>query len=268
MEANADAIVVAFQSAEVLGICIAALRSDPAVSKIIVVNNSAGDESRIVATAYPNVVYREPGRNVGFGTAVNLGLAEVEQEFVVLANPDAFADPGTTGELVRFLQDHPQAAIAAPRMRSPDGSVYRNSQYRLSLMRMAFQALGWPELLQVKRSRGRHRKPHKTNYVIGSFIVCRVAACDSVRWFDESIFLFGEDQDFCRRLATAGWEIWYTGLGEVVHRSGHSWRQLSDSAQTSFRQARYRELKADTGPLQAMLYRMAVGFSSARSRSK
>ena len=76
--------------------------------------------------------------------------------------------------------------------------------------------------------------------------------------FDESIFLFGEDQDLCRRLRRGGWEIWYSPVGEVRHLSGHSWRQLSDRGRRHFREARYRELRRAAGTVDAELYRALV----------
>lgn len=266
--ANADAIVVAFRSASVLSDCIQALRRDIAVDKIIVVNNSPGDGLQAVAEQHSRVVYLEPPRNIGFGSAVNLAMREVGHDFVVLANPDAIAEGGTVSELVAFLSGRPNAAIAAPRMRSPTGRLYRNSHHRVSLLRMGFQALGWPEALQIPRTRRTHLEAHRTDYVIGSFVLCRVSSCASVGWFDESIFLFGEDQDLCRRIRGAGWEVWYAGVGNVTHASGHSWRQMPEVAREQFRQARYRELRADAGRLQAYVYKAAVAVPAGIRRMR
>lgn len=267
-DARADAIIVAFQSVQVLGDCIRALRRDAAVDRIIVINNSPGDGLRTIAEQHSQVVYLEPPRNIGFGSAINLGLREIGHDFVVLANPDAVAEDGTVSELLSFLLGHPNAAIAAPRMRSPAGKVYRNSHHRVNLLRMGFQALGWPEALQIPRTRRSHQEAHKTDYVIGSFLLCRVSPCDSVGWFDESIFLFGEDQDLCRRVRNAGWEVWYAGVGSVIHSSGHSWRQLPEFAQEHFRRARYRELRADAGRVQAYLYKAMVAVSTGIRRTR
>jgi GT2 family glycosyltransferase len=252
-----DVIIVAFQSSDVIASCIEGLRADPAVDKIVVANNSGEDETRAIVERFPDVVYRQLDANLGYGRAVNIALEDVSQEFVVLANPDARSDDRTTSELMRFLVSHPRAAIAAPRMWEANGRLYRNSKRPLSLMRMGFEALGGPEAFQVSRPRRSHEAPHLSDYVIGSFVICRVTACESVGWFDESIFLFGEDQDLCRRLRSEGWEVWYAGVGNVIHSSGHSWRQLPDSARQHFRRARYRQLKADAGPIQAGLYRLA-----------
>ena len=56
---TADAIVVAYQSSDVVEACIAGLRSDPAVDRIVVVNNSPGDATAEVLEGGDRVIYVE-----------------------------------------------------------------------------------------------------------------------------------------------------------------------------------------------------------------
>ena len=255
---TADAIVIAYQSADVVEACVAGLRSDLAVDRIIVVNNSPGDATAGMLQTIERVTYTEAEGNIGFGAAVNLARPLISSPYVVIANPDAVQDPVTTTSLLAFMADHPRCAVAAPRMVAPGGVLDRNSQHDLSLTRMVFQAAGGPERLQVMRPRAEHLRPHRTECVIAAFVLCRVEALDAVGWFDESIFLFGEDQDLCRRVRSARWEVWFTGVGRVNHLDGHSWRQLSDQGQQLFREARYRELRKAAGLPQAKAYRALV----------
>lgn len=253
---QADAIVVAFRSEEVIRPCVEALRADDSVDSIIVVNNSPGDETRAALKGIEGVVYQDSPGNVGFGRAVNSGRRWVQRPFVSLVNPDAHGRPGTVGQVIDWFQTHPRASVVGPRLVGRGGHVLRSSKRDTNLTRMVFEALGGPESFQVSRPERHHLVPHRTEYVIGSFVVCRVAALDQVEWFDESIFLFGEDQDLCRRLRGASWEIWYVPLGEVLHLSGHSWRQLPDRGRGLFRSARHRALRDSGKPIQAMIYRL------------
>jgi GT2 family glycosyltransferase len=252
-----DAVVVAYQSGDVIRRCVRSLLCDPAVGRVIVVNNSPGDESAGVRSL-PRVVYRESASNVGFGRAINSARDLVAGRYVALVNPDTTQEPGTIAALHAFLEEHERCAVAAPRMVTADGDVYPNSKHDMSAARLLFSALGWPESLGVNRTRAEHAHSHRTDYVIGSFVLCRVSALDEVGWFDESIFLFGEDQDLCRRVRSHGWEVWYVPVGAVRHLSGHSWRQLSDHGRRLFREARYRELRHAAGPIDAELYRALV----------
>jgi GT2 family glycosyltransferase len=249
------------------------LRSDPAVATIIVINNSPGDDLETLITEITEVKLLVSHANVGFGSAVNSARPFVSNDYVVLANPDTTQEASTVSASIDFLERQPNIGLVGPRMVNPDRTTYRTSRRSMSLARMIVEKLGGPERFHMCRSFSDHGRAHETDYVIGSFVICRKEALDSVDWFDERIFLFGEDQDICRRLRASGWQIWYAPLGCVAHRSGHSWKQLDDHARESFRAARRRELRADGGPIAAALYsgieaiaRVARRYTRRRSR--
>jgi len=266
---RADAIVVAFRSASVIEECMQSLRSDPAIDRIVVVNNSLDAETREITARLSGTVFLQQPENIGFGRAVNRARLFVRNDFVVLANPDTVQTGTTTSEALAFLERRKLVGILGPRMITSDGEFYQNSQREIGLWGIATQALidrhhrtrdllsavGLAGHIGERRPASEHLVPHATEYVIGSFLVCRRAALDDVGWFDESIFLFGEDQDLCRRMRRSGWQVWYAPLGEVTHLSGHSWRQLSDQGRAHFHEARYRELLRARGPIQAAVYR-------------
>jgi N-acetylglucosaminyl-diphospho-decaprenol L-rhamnosyltransferase len=266
VEVQADAIVVAFQSEDVLEGCVRSLRRDPAVKRIIVVNNSPGDGSSRAVEKVPNVDFIESADNVGFGRAINHVRHLITSPWVVLANPDTTQSDDTITATLQFLEAQPLAALVGPRLFTPDGKLDRNSKHGMNLLRMIAEKIGGPERLQGSRSRADHEHAHLSEYVIGSFVVCRRIALDQVGWFDERIFLFGEDQDLCRRLRAAGWEVWYAPVGKVIHSSGHSWRQLDDEGQAHFRTSRRRELRADAGRLAACAYPLLEWLSGRMAR--
>ncbi len=264
---RADAIVVAYRSAEIVGSCVASLRSDPAIDKIVVVNNSPGDGTE-AATRSAGVVYLASPRNLGFGPAINFARSEIRAPYVIIANDDTTQRHDTTSALVDCMRRHARCALIGPRVvNSTTGDLERTSQYDLTLMRMAVQALGWPEALKLTRTEEEHSAGHSTECIIAAFVLCRVEALDEIGWFDESIFLFGEDQDVCRRLRRAGWDVRYEPVGCVRHFDGYYWKQLSDQGRARFREARQRELRKAAGERQARAYTQLVGLRDRLRRS-
>jgi GT2 family glycosyltransferase len=264
---KADAIVVAYQSEDVIRTCVSSLRLDPSISQVIVINNSGGDSTESMISDIDGVVYLESESNLGFGSAINLASSSIHEAFVVLANPDTVQRGKTITDVLRFFGAHTRAGVVAPRMVGRDNNLYLNSQHSPNLGRLLFEALGWPRALRMKRSDRDHEKAHLSDNVIGSFMVCRVAALDAIDWFDESIFLFGEDYDLCRRMREADWEVWFAPVGEVAHLSGHSWRQLSDEGRALYRAARYRELRR-RGKVGAEMYKKLVWLLDLYRRSR
>lgn len=247
-----DCVVVGFHSSDTIRDCLTQLLSDAATRQIVLVDNSADPATRDCISDLSRVSYIENRINVGYGSGVNCARPLISCEFIALVNPDAIAQPDTVSECVAFLREHPRAGIVAPRMITPSGDLYRNSQYLLTLPRLILNGIGYPAL---HRSLDDHARPHMSAYVIGSFWVCRRSCLDDVGWFDESIFLFGEDADVCRRVRKKGWEVWFAPIGLVVHQGGHSWRQLSDQGRKDFLTARARELRLNGGRWQEWIYR-------------
>src|SRR5581483_12152965 len=49
-------------------------------------------------------------------------------------------------------------------------------------------------------------------------MLVRREALESAGWFDERFFMYAEETDLCRRVKTAGWEIWHLPQMTILHR--------------------------------------------------
>ncbi|MDQ6949278.1 MAG: glycosyltransferase [Actinomycetota bacterium] len=250
-----DVVVVAYRSHDVIGPCIASLLQDPAVGQVIVVNNNPGDAVSRLVQAMPGVELIEADRNVGFGPGINLTRNRVGAPFVAIANPDTVQMGDTLTDIAAFLESRTTAGVASPRVFDSHGGLCCSSEREVSVACLLLDSLGLPPGLGTRRSRRVHRQAHMTMNLNGAFLVARRRALDDVGWFDDSIFLFGEDQDLCRRMRRAGWEVWYAPVGHVVHAGGHSWRPLGQEAWQAQRDARAEQLRRAHGPGHATMFR-------------
>jgi GT2 family glycosyltransferase len=76
MSAPVRIVVVSWNTRELLRECLASLEPDTAAGlcETVVVDNGSSDGSAaMIADEFPGVTVLEPGANLGFGTAVNLG---------------------------------------------------------------------------------------------------------------------------------------------------------------------------------------------------
>ena len=84
----------------------------------------------------------------------------------------------------------------------------------------------------------RNRSAGPVDQPAAAALMVRRAAFDAIGGFDESFFpAWYEDVDFCRRLKTLGWEIYFAPGATFEHAGGYSAEALGPQA---FAEAYYR----------------------------
>jgi GT2 family glycosyltransferase len=227
-----DVVVVAYRSAALLDDCLESIVRDvqlgpmvPARTLVVVVDNASPDDSARVAAAHDGVRVVASSSNRGFGGGCNLGAAAGDAEYVFFVNPDARLQAGCTSLLLCELD--PTGANRAvpagfePSLRSVIGHYLLAG--RLPIVGRWFAPLQLP----------RGTTERRPDWVTGAALLVRRAAFESIAGFDESIFLYMEDVDLCRRLRENGWGIGYVPEAVVHHQLGGS--QGTDQAPTWIR---------------------------------
>ena len=104
-------LLVSFNTRGLLTPCLnalAAARAPLGESPVIVVDNGSVDGSaEYLEQQHPDVQLIRSGKNLGFGRANNLGLAEVRSKFLLLLNTDAFVPPDALTKTLAFMEATP-----------------------------------------------------------------------------------------------------------------------------------------------------------------
>jgi N-acetylglucosaminyl-diphospho-decaprenol L-rhamnosyltransferase len=139
-------------------------------------------------------------------------------------NPDTEVRSGAVAALVRFLEAHPEAAVAGPSFETRDGRDWSVAFRFPTLLGELEQGLKLglaTRLLErwaVVRRMG--ERSETVDWVSGSAMMIRPAAFASVGGMDENYFLFFEETDLCRRMRAAGFTICYVPESRVMHIGG------------------------------------------------
>src|SRR5262249_11131009 len=150
--------------------------------------------------------------------------------YVLLLNSDTLLAPGALAALAQYLDAHPRAAIAGPRLRNADGSLQPSCHPFLGTMQSFLEksvvARALARLPVVRDHyllvNSSHAAPRVVPWVLGAALAIRRSAFDQVGGFDESFFLYAEEVDLCYRLKAAGWEVHFAPVTDVVHVGGAS----------------------------------------------
>jgi GT2 family glycosyltransferase len=185
-------------------------------ARTILVDNASTDGSvEMARQQFGWVEVLQPGRNVGFAVANNLGVRAADDcELVALLNPDAFAEPGWAEALVAAAREHPGCAAFASQMvsaREPELLDGAGDAYHVS-------GLAWRLEGGLRRAESEHAKrPGEVFSACAGAALYRRDAFLDAGGFDESFFGYFEDTDLAFRLRLAGHGVRYVPDALVHH---------------------------------------------------
>ena len=168
----------------------------------------------------------DTGGNLGFAGGNNAAFAafgDFQPDLIFMMNPDAWPEPGALTRLAQTLATHPDAAIAAPRIVDEHG-VTAVSYFKFPSI--IDQFISEPELAFLHRLTSWKLldldtaiTPIETDWVSGAAFMLRASAAANPP-MDDGYFLYFEETDMMRTLASNDWRILIEPAARVVHIGG------------------------------------------------
>ena len=204
---DVTAVIVTYNSAGMIGPCLAALRGTPC---IIVDNASDDDTCAIARRLRPDALVLRNDKNIGYGRAANRGFESVATPYAILLNPDTICTVEALAPMRRAFDLFPDSGIVAP---------------------LLLDAAGKPSLPIMGPRERTHRPaplppeaPFCTWFVTAAAWLCAMDAWRKIGGFDPAIFMYGEDVDLCLRMGASGRAMIIVPDARVPHLGGRSSR--------------------------------------------
>jgi GT2 family glycosyltransferase len=181
---------------------------------VIIDNGSIDFSTREIEKKYPNFIYLYNKDNMGFSYAVNQGIKLVpETDFFCLVNNDAFVDPYMVDTLISSQKGVPGISGPVIFYKDKPDIVWQGSGV-FSLLKMGV-------IVPEKNKRFFDKKIKNPDFISGCVMMIHKKVFDTVGYFDEKFFFYGEDLDFCLRAKKIGFQINYVP-------SAKAWHAISD----------------------------------------
>ncbi|MDO4910281.1 MAG: glycosyltransferase family 2 protein [Corynebacterium sp.] len=205
-------------------------------TRIILADNGSRDGvPEAAAQAHDNVDFLPTGGNLGYGTAMNIGARyaaelpqdEIDQDFLLIVNPDVQFLPGCLDELIAAMERHPEAGSVGPQILEPNGDIYPSARAIPNLKNgIGHALLGqlWKNNPWTKAYRDNSvmDKERPAGWLSGSCLLVRRQAFEKIGGFDERYFMYMEDVDLGDRLGRAGYSNIYVPSAQITHDQGHA----------------------------------------------
>ncbi len=224
--ADIAAVVVAYNSGEELRRCVGLLLQSVQVAQLVVVDNASSDgmPQQLADFADARLRVLEQPRNLGFGAAMNLGVAATTAPWLVLVNPDVEL-PGPALERLRDQAGRAELAplgvlscvlVDAQGRADPASLRLDPTPCRVIGQMLGLSRLGWGIAQRARAGL------NEVQACSGALLLLPRSAYLAVDGFDPGYFLHAEDLDLCRRLRLQGLRAWVDADVRVLHHKGTS----------------------------------------------
>ena len=271
---DVSVVIVSYQCRADLERCLSAVLLDAQDLnlELFVVDNASTDLTvQMVTEKFPSAVLIANERNVGFAAANNRALARYSGRYAFLLNPDAFLMPGALGELIAFMEMHPEAGGVGPKLVNRDGSLQYSIRRFPSLRNAAFETFflhrAFPRFTsrfgEVVVDERAYASAHPVEWLSGAAMFVRREVIQEVGVLDESFFLFAEEVDWFKRMQDADIEVWYTPGAVAIHRDSDGGVNPELIGQSAY--ARDQYWRKHASPARALIARgLLVAYMSLR----
>lgn len=215
-------IYVTYNSEDSIGLALDGIAEGHKAGELhcIVVDNASADSTRqVISEQYPWVTLIESSDNLGYGRGLNLGFERVDTPYVLYMNPDAVIELPSIRRLHAFMEERPEAALAAPAILKPDGD-YQHAGGLLTPYLLVKRAVVGTQKLVTPIIPG--AAPFQTDWLSGAILFGRTSVMRSLGGFDPRFFLYYEETDLCKRALDRSWELWAVGEAAAGHAGGAS----------------------------------------------
>ncbi len=191
----------------------------------------------MVAEEFPEARLFRNSENLGFGRANNQAMAEARGDFFLLLNSDAELLDDGAGRLLERIRARPEVGVAGLRILRPDGRVQASARRFPTLRRLCVAGFWLNRVLPRPVTEDLllghywdHCAEREADWVIGACMLVRREVFRETGGFDPSMFLYGEEVEWCHRIRERGWKVLFSPVGSILHLEHQSANQLLQEA--------------------------------------
>ncbi len=201
--------------------------------EIIVVDNHSEDGSLdILKSQFPHLTIVDSGRNGGFAYGNNVGVRLASGKYLLLLNNDTEVKPGMIDALYRYAESNPKVGMLGCRALDRNGMELPVAHSYENLKRILLQTYVKPVLERIGLQRrlvrmAEEKSDSRTEFqaaqwIAGSAMFIQRDLYNQLGGLDENFFMYMEDEDLCRRVNAAGYQVGIIPIVGYIHYCGGS----------------------------------------------
>ena len=191
---NLSIIIVTLKSEKVIHECIKSINQN--IPIIVVEHSNDRNFKEEIEQKYNNLTCILSNSNLGMGVGNNIGIKAANTEYVLILNPDVVLEKNTIEELFLASKDLSNYTVLAP-------------------LEKNFANYG---MFNKKKSNKKiEDSPFEVDFVDGFAMLLNKKKFSETDYFDESFFMYLENNDLCKRVKDRGGSIYVVPRSKVNH---------------------------------------------------
>lgn len=183
--------------------------------EFILVDNGSDEDLNLIQKKFPTLLLIKNSKNLGFATAINIGIRKAKGEYILVLNNDVIVTPNFLEPLVQKLEQHKKTGIVSPKIyfhSSPDTIQYAGFT-DIHPITIRNRGIGFDE-----SGLGKYDTEKATFYAHGAAFLFRSSLLKTVGLMSDIFFLYYEEMDWCKRVRNHGFEIFYIPQSVIYHK--------------------------------------------------
>lgn len=223
-------IIINYNTSELTINCIDSIirETKDVTYEVIVVDNNSEEDPLEIKDRFPSIVLLRNKKNVGFGTANNIGMRTAHGRYILLLNSDTLIKDEAIDKCCRFFETQwcleNNINLLGCQLVDERGNLqhsYFNRHDNLIEFLFKSNPIGAGIIRRFKMKK-RLDAPTVVTGVSGAFMLFKKVALDQIKWFDPDIFLYSEETELCRERFSKKFNAAYYPDTYIVHFSGKS----------------------------------------------
>jgi GT2 family glycosyltransferase len=187
----------------------------PNIEIVVVDNNSpTGKPTEEIKRRFPEVIFIQSETNLGFAGGNNIGIKVAKGDYYFLLNNDTLLFPNFLEPIVEFMEAHPDAGMASPKMLYADGKTI---QFAGAIGISPFTGRG--KCLGIyEADTGQYDRCYATDLCHGAALIIPRKVVAQAGLMPEMYFLYYEEHDWCEIVKRHGYRAYFVGISKVIHK--------------------------------------------------
>ncbi|KKQ25813.1 MAG: hypothetical protein US39_C0004G0058 [Microgenomates group bacterium GW2011_GWC1_37_12b] len=210
-----SAVIVTMNRKDELIDCIDSLiKSKCIFSEIVVVDNGSKIPTKsFLSKKFPKVKIIRSEVNIGAAAGRNLGIKNVNGDFIFFMDDDAVIDNMAICQMLEVFKKYKNVGLVQPKVYDKDQpTVIQGAGHTINLMTGRAKAWGIME-----PDHGQYDNDREIP-MTGGIVLVKKSVIKKIGVFDEDYFIPYEDSDLCMRATKAGFKVYCSGEAKSWHQ--------------------------------------------------